>query len=481
MSCNCHELEATLRMLAPPRRNHFFYGKRMDVPQFRMEQDYGKLKQWLLNRLTIGYGVLCGFDVKIDADKLCIGPGVAIDRLGREIVVPVTTCLDPWAAPKDNCCDKPDPDAPPPNRQLRREVTLWVCYRECLTDYVPALVSDCDIKDRCTPGTIVETFCFKVTDGRPPKPPDICGQLCVDPPPTATPTPTPTTPATVGGPVVTGTPVPANPFGPMDDHAKLMCRLWKLFGGNCDVPEGEVCVPIAVGLLADGRIQAIDTCSFRPVIYSNQELLELILCLIRCCCEGHPAPTTTPTPTPTVTTTPTPTPTTPPTTTPTPTPTQPATLRIEMVEFVDRNGGGLQKLVPPNQPAVLPANQTFSGIRVFFTENVLGPSVIAATFGADPDKFSFLVKGPGDFSAFVPGKIVIDGSKIARFMVDDQLGRFRPGDYTVQIFGDPNPGIGRPAVTKPGGERLDGEVNPTYPSGNGTPGGDFKFKFHVNS
>jgi hypothetical protein len=471
MSCNCHELEATLHALAAPRRNHFFYGKRMDVPQFRMEQDYGKLKQWLLNRLTVGYGVLCGFDVKIDGDKLCIGPGVAIDRLGREIVVPVTTCLDPWAAPSDNCCDKPDPDAAPPNRQRQHNVTLWVCYRECLTDYVPALVSDCDIKDRCTPGTIVETFCFKVTDGLPPRPPDICGRLCDDPP-TATPTPTPTPPATVGGVPV---PLPADPFGPMDEHAKLMCRLWRLFGGNCDVPEGEVCVPIAVAFLADGRIQRIDTCSFRPVVYSNQVLLELILCLIRCCCEGHPAPTTTPTPTPTTTPTVTPTPT--PTQIPTPAP----TLRIEMVEFVDRLGNGVKKLTPTNVGAVL-TNQPITGIRVFFTDKVDPATITAGPLGADPKTFSFLVRGPGNLAAFVPGSITMDGSKIARFVIDAGFDQFPRGDYNVQIFGDPNAADGRPAIATFGGSRLDGEpqASGSYPSGDGTPGGIFKFKFTVS-
>jgi hypothetical protein len=33
----------------------------------------------------------------------------------------------------------------------------------------------------------------------------------------------------------------------------------------------------------------------------------------------------------------------------------------------------------------------------------------------------------------------------------------------------------------PGGaSRLDGERQPTYPSGDGTPGGTFDFKFNVN-
>lgn len=81
--------EALLRELAPPRRNQFFYGKRMDVQHFRMEQDYGRLKQTLLNRLTLGKGVVCGLRVAMDGQRLTVDPGVAIDGLGREIVVPV--------------------------------------------------------------------------------------------------------------------------------------------------------------------------------------------------------------------------------------------------------------------------------------------------------------------------------------------------------------------------------------------------------
>lgn len=75
-----------LRALAAPRRNNYFYGKRLDVPHFRMEQDYGKEKQWLLNRLSLGKGVLCGLDVTAQQGQVCVSPGVAIDGLGREII-----------------------------------------------------------------------------------------------------------------------------------------------------------------------------------------------------------------------------------------------------------------------------------------------------------------------------------------------------------------------------------------------------------
>jgi hypothetical protein len=181
--------EALLRVLSAPRRNHFFYGKRMDVQHFVMEQNYGKLKQWLLNRLGLGTGVLCGLRVSVDGERVCVDPGVAIDGLGREIVVPVRACIDPLAA-EDDCCGEHratgliPPPAPAPSRETGASTaplpstsdgrptngifTLWVCYCECLTDHEPVLVSDCSTREHCAAGTVVETFCLKATPGLPP-------------------------------------------------------------------------------------------------------------------------------------------------------------------------------------------------------------------------------------------------------------------------------------------------------------------------
>ena len=72
-----------------PRRNNYFYGKRMDVQHFRMEQDYGKLKQWLLNRLTLGKGVLCGLKVSATAAGCASIRASRSTGSGREIIVPV--------------------------------------------------------------------------------------------------------------------------------------------------------------------------------------------------------------------------------------------------------------------------------------------------------------------------------------------------------------------------------------------------------
>src|SRR5437868_11554776 len=76
-------------------RNNYYYGKLLDVDHFQMEADYANAKRWLLNRLVVGYGVVCGLNVLPSPDRrphsIVITPGVAIDKWGREIVVPETT------------------------------------------------------------------------------------------------------------------------------------------------------------------------------------------------------------------------------------------------------------------------------------------------------------------------------------------------------------------------------------------------------
>ena len=52
-----------LDILAAPQRNNYFYGKLLDEFHFQMEQHYMNQKRWLLNRLSLGTGVLCGLEV----------------------------------------------------------------------------------------------------------------------------------------------------------------------------------------------------------------------------------------------------------------------------------------------------------------------------------------------------------------------------------------------------------------------------------
>jgi hypothetical protein len=156
-----------LEALTAPRRNNYYYAKLLDVLHFQMEQNYGREMRWLGNRLALGSGVLCGLDVTVERGQLCVAPGVAIDPMGREIIVPVKTCLDPRSL-RDPCGDPlPEPEGPE-----GRVLTLSVCHHECLTDYAPVLVGDCQTKEACAAGTVVETFRFVLRTG-PPDPPTL--------------------------------------------------------------------------------------------------------------------------------------------------------------------------------------------------------------------------------------------------------------------------------------------------------------------
>lgn len=70
-------------------KNNYFYGKLLTVRDFKTEQEYIESRQRMHNRLTMGYGVVCGLrTVMIDNQTLSVEPGMAIDAEGREIVIP---------------------------------------------------------------------------------------------------------------------------------------------------------------------------------------------------------------------------------------------------------------------------------------------------------------------------------------------------------------------------------------------------------
>ena len=155
MTCNTN---TELGRLSAPRRNHFFYGKLLDEMHLRMEQQYFSGKRWLLNRLTLGEGVLCGLKVTRSANgkTLLVSAGVAIDALGREIVVPQDMEIDPLQLAGE-CGSRTRLDP-----AVDKKIHLVVCYRECRADFAPAMVTDCLPEDATAPSTIVESFCFVV-------------------------------------------------------------------------------------------------------------------------------------------------------------------------------------------------------------------------------------------------------------------------------------------------------------------------------
>jgi hypothetical protein len=142
------------RDLVAPERNHYFFGKLLDVYHFELETGYLNGKRWLLNRLVAGYGVVCGLDVRPadDPKQIVVSRGVAIDKWGREIIVPHKT--RPLHVPVD-LVDRAGQSC---GQDEHPCVSVWLCYHECLSDPVPVMAGDCHGPDACAPGTVREQY-----------------------------------------------------------------------------------------------------------------------------------------------------------------------------------------------------------------------------------------------------------------------------------------------------------------------------------
>lgn len=272
---NGRDMSATKRTdVRTPTRNRYFYGKLLDVYHFELETDYLNAKRWLLNRLVSGYGVVCGLDVKPgpETDQIIVTAGVAIDRWGREIIVPKDT--DPIKIP-DELIPRPAPsddeqpgqqagyapthqDYKEPNVQTRQgyrkreEEESWVrvmlCYHECEGDPVPVMVGDCNSTEQCAAGTIREKYRITFREGRA-KPVDIACRI----------------PDFV-------------PREQMDYNALVR---W-VTDGCSDLPMNP-CIPLANVRVSEGghccEEENIDI-YIRPIVYSNDLLYEILLSIL---------------------------------------------------------------------------------------------------------------------------------------------------------------------------------------------------------
>jgi hypothetical protein len=143
--------------LSAPERNRYFYGLLMDAERFQKDQDYFNQKLQLINRLALGSGVLCGLDLTWDGTKLTLAAGMAIDRIGREVIVPSAATVDITQVTDG----KGNPTGPVPSGATTLEISL--VYAESKIDSVPVLVADCDHPNGCAPSAIEEGHAIVVT------------------------------------------------------------------------------------------------------------------------------------------------------------------------------------------------------------------------------------------------------------------------------------------------------------------------------
>lgn len=249
--------EELLRTLHSPKRNHYYYGKPLDVRSFELEQCYGIDKQWLLNRLTLGTGVLCGLRVVPGADgTVALQRGVAIDGLGREIIVPDPVVVDP-AQPTD------EHGRPTGDPLASGFTTIRVCYAECAAEPTAVEVSECDGCQRTAPALTRESFVVLVTAGLPDATPPALS------------------------PEQRDAIFPAPPPDGFDRRVAAESTL----DIHCAPPEQPCVVVATVDLDASPRV--VDEYGHRPQVFSNTVLFQLIAALaerVDACCGGEGPP-----------------------------------------------------------------------------------------------------------------------------------------------------------------------------------------------
>lgn len=74
-------------MTEPVRRVHYFTGQLLTPEDLQAEQDYHRRMRYLHNRL-LGQGIVDGLEVTAgDGSTIVVSPGMAVDGLGRELVL----------------------------------------------------------------------------------------------------------------------------------------------------------------------------------------------------------------------------------------------------------------------------------------------------------------------------------------------------------------------------------------------------------
>lgn len=400
-----------LDTLLAPRRNHYYYGKLLDELHFQMEQSYVNRKRWLLNRLSLGAGVLCGLQVTQQDGLVCIQPGVAIDALGREIIVPAAVCVDPWRPTDD--CGKP---GEPLDKGTLHTVYICLAYHECPADYSPVLISGCNNQETCAPGAIVESYRVLVWNGEPPTLPEPDCE------------------------VLTATNITLN------ERRRLLCQASL---GPCP-PSDKPCVTLAKIDLGQEVGITIDCCAYRPVLYSNAALLDMILCLAQrldeCCGPAQSLE---------------------------------EPLQVETVEFFKQNDFKLGELQALEEPPGFSEGRGMSTIRVTFNKPVVHTTITAGGSNSDPTTFSFLVErlDEGDDGDYVPGQVSAVSNEATQFVVEppnrDRLGGFGVGKYRATLFGATDPNASeRPVIRGQNQTALDGDRDEVA-------GGNFVFFFYI--
>ena len=131
----------------PLKRTFYETGMMLTSSAFKDEQNYHRTRMNRHQYWLHGYGTIAGMAVSLshippspevtETVRILVHPGLGIDRLGREVLVDQTYCIDlnEWLASKDR--DYLESFYDDSKQQLSLKIT--VSYKDCLTGYQPVL------------------------------------------------------------------------------------------------------------------------------------------------------------------------------------------------------------------------------------------------------------------------------------------------------------------------------------------------------
>jgi hypothetical protein len=77
------------------KRPRFFPGKLLTPEDLELEQEYFREKFKRHNRSLHGFGIVSGLKITVDAGQIIVGPGLALDCEGNELVIGCAQSMDP--------------------------------------------------------------------------------------------------------------------------------------------------------------------------------------------------------------------------------------------------------------------------------------------------------------------------------------------------------------------------------------------------
>ncbi len=129
-------------------RSRFFTGKFMTARDFRTDQGYFLSRHRMHNRLLHGWGIVCGLRVTPHPDPDCadswvmVGPGIAIDCCGRELILEKAKAVKVWDPP-----ESPGQSLTPLTEADLAEFLICIQYDEKEVEFVPVM----DLEGACDP------------------------------------------------------------------------------------------------------------------------------------------------------------------------------------------------------------------------------------------------------------------------------------------------------------------------------------------